>query len=148
MTTGMSSGGSSNQVTNFSVKISILPSSYGHIQKGGDSPFRPGMTATVDVLTEQTKGVLSIPIKSVTMRPDTTGGNENRTCVFVFNESMGKAVLRFVKTGIQDDQYIQMLEGISAEEQIITGPYEEIAKSLNNGDLVKKGEAVVTTKTS
>jgi HlyD family secretion protein len=53
-----------------------------------------------------------------------------------------------VKTGIQDDQYIQMLEGISAEEQIITGPYEEIAKSLKNGDLVKKGEAVVTTKTS
>lgn len=73
MTTGNLSGGSNNQVTNFSVKISILASSYAHLTSSSDSPFRPGMTATVDVLTKREKGVLSIPIKSVTMRPDTAG---------------------------------------------------------------------------
>ena len=146
MTTGNLSGGSNNQVTNFSVKISILASSYAHLTSSSDSPFRPGMTATVDVLTKREKGVLSIPIKSVTMRPDTAGGTESRICVFLLDESKGKALLRYVKTGIQDDQYIQVIEGMVIEEQVITGPYDEIAKSLNNGDVVKKGDLVTLNK--
>jgi HlyD family secretion protein len=137
-----------NQVTNFSVKISILPSSYAHIQTGKDSPFRPGMTATVNVLTKRSKGVLSIPIKSVTMRPDTVNASESKTCVFVYDETNHKAQLRFVKTGIQDDQFIHVLEGIQLEEQVITGPYDEIAKSLNNGDQVTKGELEKVNKPS
>ncbi len=137
-----------NQVTNFSVKISILPGSYSHIQSGKDSPFRPGMTATVNVLTKRSKGVLSIPIKSVTMRPDTVNTSESKTCVFVYDEASHQARLRFVKTGIQDDQYIHVLEGIQLEEQVITGPYDEIAKSLSNGDQVTKGELEMVNKPS
>ena len=137
-----------NQVTNFSVKISILPGSYSHIQSGKDSPFRPGMTATVNVLTKRSKGVLSIPIKSVTMRPDTVNTSESKTCVFVYDEASHQARLRFVKTGIQDDQYIHVLEGIQLEEQVITGPYDEIAKSLSNGDQVTKGELEKVNKPS
>jgi len=147
MSTGNLSGASNNQVTNFSVKISILASSYAHLTPSADSPFRPGMTATVDVLTKKEKGVLSIPIKSVTMRSDTTGGSDSKTCVFLLDESKGKALLRYVKTGIQDDQYIQVLEGMLIEDQVITGPYDEIAKSLNNGDVVKKGDLVTISKT-
>jgi HlyD family secretion protein len=137
-----------NQVTNFSVKISILPGSYSHIQSGKDSPFRPGMTATVNVLTKRSKGVLSIPIKSVTMRPDTVNTSESKTCVFVYDEASHQARLRFVKTGIQDDQFIHVLEGIQLEEQVITGPYDEIAKSLSNGDQVTKGELEKVNKPS
>ena len=80
------------------------------------------------------------------MRPDTAGGTESRTCVFLLDESKGKALLRYVKTGIQDDQYIQVIEGMVIEEQVITGPYDEIAKSLNNGDVVKKGDLVTLNK--
>jgi HlyD family secretion protein len=139
---------SNNQVTNFSVKISILPTSYSHLQTGKDSPFRPGMTATVNVLTKQTKGVLSIPIKAVTMRPDTNDVNESKTCVFVLDEANQKVQLRYVKTGIQDDQFIHVMEGIQLEDQVVTGPYEEIAKSLNNGDQVKKGDLEKVNKPS
>lgn len=146
MTTGGMTGSSNNQVTNFSVKISILPGSYAHLTSSTDSPFRPGMTATVDVLTKKAQDVLSIPIKSVTMRPDTSGNKESRTCVFLLDEPNGKALLRYVKTGIQDDQYIQIIEGMTEMEQVITGPYDEIAKSLNNGDVVKKGDLVAISK--
>ncbi len=139
ITTGASA--SANQVTNFSVKVSILPSSYQHLMKGqaGDSPFRPGMTATVDIQTEKVKHTLSIPIKSVTMRPDSSEHMENKTCIFVFDDADKKVHLRFVKSAIQDDQYIQILEGVKESDQVITGPYDEIAKLLNDGDVVKIG---------
>ncbi len=135
-------GASSSQVTNFSVKVSILPSSYAHLMKGEvDAPFRPGMTATVDIETEKIKHVLSIPIKSVTMRPDSSSGGESKTCVFVFNENEKKARLKFLKTGIQDDQFIHVPSGLNEQDKIITGPYDEIAKMLNDGDVVEIGEA-------
>jgi HlyD family secretion protein len=66
--------------------------------------------------------------------------------VFLFDEPNGKALLRYVKMGIQDDQYIQIVEGMTDNEQVITGPYDEIAKSLNNGDVVKKGDVVSISK--
>lgn len=141
MTTGAMSGASNNQVTNFSVKISILPESYQHlIQAGGvDSPFRPGMTATVDILSEKVEQVLSIPIKAVTTRPDSVKTDEMRTCVFVL-ETDGKAKVKYVKTGVQDDQFIHIVDGIKKEDQVITGPYDEVAKTLNNGDAVVVGD--------
>jgi HlyD family secretion protein len=141
MTTGAISGASNNQVTNFSVKISILPESYQHLlQSGGvDSPFRPGMTATVDILSEKVEQVLSIPIKAVTTRPDSVKTDEMRTCVFVL-ETDGKAKVKYVKTGVQDDQFIHIVDGIKKEDQVITGPYDEVAKTLNNGDAVVVGD--------
>lgn len=145
MTTGV--GATNSQVTNFSVKVSILPASYSHLMKGeGDSPFRPGMTATVDIETEKIKHVLSIPIKSVTMRPDSSASGQSKTCVFVYSEADKKAKLKFLSTGIQDDQFIHVPQGLSEQDRVITGPYDEIAKLLNDGDVVEIGDVFEEAK--
>jgi HlyD family secretion protein len=145
-----------NQVTNFSVKIRILPESYAHLMTGkGDnySPFKPGMSATVDIITEKSDRALSIPIKAVAARDDTTSASildklsaekasdntpdEPFTVVFVRNQSTDVAEIRVVKTGIQDDKFIQITEGVADDEEIITGPYEVVAQSLKPGDKIK-----------
>lgn len=148
-----------DQVTNFSVKVRILPESYAHIVSDSAStisPFRPGMSAAVDIQTDRVSNVLSIPIKAVTSREDTTATRlmdriknksaadkgksekpeEPFTCVFVVNEAKQEAVLRVVKTGIQDDEFIQIREGLAAGEKVVTGPYDEVARKLDPGDRV------------
>ena len=141
-----------NQVTNFSVKIRVLPESYAHLMKDqGEnySPFKPGMSATVDIITQKTDRALSIPIKAVAARDDTTSASildklsresaenapeEPFTVVFVRNPETDLAEIRVVKTGIQDDKFIQITEGIGENEEIVTGPYEVVAQSLKPGD--------------
>jgi HlyD family secretion protein len=63
------------------------------------------------------------------------------TVIFVFNESTGKAELRAVKTGIQDDKYIQIASGVTENEEVITGPYDQVAHQLRAGAEVKKKSA-------
>ena len=148
---------SMDQVTNFSVKVRILPTSYEDLAAGqplGFSPFRPGMSADVEIQTSQESAVLTIPIKAVTSREDTAAVAANKwkqkaesdesdapkepfTVVFVLNESTNSAELRVVKTGIQDDRYIHILEGVNENEKVITGPYEEVSRKLKKGDKVK-----------
>ncbi len=141
---------STNEVTNFSVKILVLEESYADLLKGqapGYSPFKPGMSATVDIETETVVDVLTVPIKAVTSRDDTssvksdddTKLKEPLIAVFVINES-NEALIRVVKTGAQDDEYIHIKEGLNEGEEVITGPYEEVAKRLKNKDKVKKEE--------
>ena len=141
---------STNEVTNFSVKILVLEESYSDLLKGqaaGYSPFKPGMSATVDIETETVMDVLTVPIKAVTSRDDTSSvksGDEKKLkepliAVFVLNES-NEALIREVKTGAQDDEYIHIKEGLKEGEEVITGPYEEVAKRLKNKDKVKKEE--------
>ena len=118
-----------DQVTNFKVKVRILKESYLDLVEGKSenfSPFRPGMTATVDVITKRKEKVLAVPISSVVIKSDTTavysaetedgdkeGAKEAVTstkkleCVFV--KVGGKAKIRIVKTGIQDDTYIEIV---------------------------------------
>ncbi|MFM1932466.1 MAG: hypothetical protein RL226_1769 [Bacteroidota bacterium] len=146
---------SMNQVTNFSVKVRILPESYAHLTAGKPdnySPFRPGMSATVDIITETASNVIAVPIKAVTTRSDTTSNawskftkNEDTTdefseqeelvCAFVFEN--GKAKIRVLETGIQDNKYIQVLSGINEGETIITGPYDEVDRKLKSGKTVE-----------
>lgn len=145
-----------NQVTNFSVKIRVLPESYARLMEGkGEnySPFKPGMSATVEIITEQTDRALSIPIKAVASRDDTTSASildkiseapstsetpeEPYTVVFVRNPQTDLAEIRVVETGIQDDKFIQITKGISENEEVITGPYETVAQKLKPGDHVK-----------
>jgi HlyD family secretion protein len=142
-----------NQVTNFSVKIRILPESYAHLMEGkGEnySPFKPGMSATVDIITEKSDHALSVPIKAVAARDDTTSASlldklnndkaedekpeEPYTVVFVRNAETDKAEIRVVKMGIQDDKFIQILEGITENDEIVTGPYEVVSQTLKPGD--------------
>ncbi len=154
------SGISADQVTNFDVKIRMLPESYSNLKVKGQpaaSPFRPGMSATVDIRTESAYRVLSIPIQAVTTRQDTTASGKKsaekkpgsnpesgqitatdapqQEIVFVVSE--GKAVRRNIKTGIQDNAYIQILEGLDVGEEVVTGPYRAVSRSLNDGDAIK-----------
>jgi len=162
-----------DQVTNFSVKVMILPESYTHYSAGKPenyspfkpenySPFRPGMSATVDIVTSRADNVLCVPIKAVTTRSDTSSmslsermkanvANANQSVsteplmvVFVMNESGNSVQIRPVKTGVQDDSYIHVLEGIKEGEEIVTGPYELLSKQLNPGDKVKKSSGMMT----
>ncbi|HLT41876.1 MAG TPA: efflux RND transporter periplasmic adaptor subunit, partial [Sphingobacteriaceae bacterium] len=147
---------SADQVTNFMVKVRISPDSYKDLMGDNEltSPFRPGLSATVDVHTQKDSG-LAVPIQSVTTReiqdstgnrtvennPDSTA-NENsenssiEECVFVYKE--GKVILKPVKTGIQDDQYIRILSGLEAGEEVVISPFTAISKTLKDGSLVEK----------
>jgi HlyD family secretion protein len=145
----------SDQVTNFKVKIRILKESYQDLVVGKPvaySPFRPGMTATVDIITKTKKNVLSVPISSVVIKSDTATVKEVKIaenldekkalpksdkkyeCVFV--KVGGKAKIRIIKTGIQDDANIEVKSGLKKGDVVITGPYTTVAKDLNSGDLV------------
>jgi HlyD family secretion protein len=141
-----------NQVTNFSVKIRLLATSYSHLlEAGAKSPFKPGMSATVDILTGDIKGALTVPIKAVASRQDTSETEEDEisdvtssrdpfTVVFIMDEASSKARIRVVETGMQDDAFIAIRSGLSAGEKIITGPYEVVSRDLRNGALVRKKE--------
>jgi HlyD family secretion protein len=147
-----------DQVTNFKVKIRILKESYQDLLEGKPasySPFRPGMTATVDIVTKTKTNVLAVPISSVVVKSDTTAVKESKVdvaeptekepipkidkkleCVFV--KVGDKAKIRIIKTGIQDDTNIEVITGLKKGDVVITGPYTTVSKELNSGDKVTK----------
>lgn len=142
-------GVSADQVTNFAVKVRILPESYtgSQLKTGQSSPFRPGLSATVDIQTERTKGLV-VPIQSVTVRqeekkqedPTVNKANDEdkkerqkpKSKEYVFIVEAGLAKQIEVKTGIQDDQNIVILSGVKAGQQVVSGPYAAISKTLKD----------------
>ncbi len=155
-------GTSADQVTNFTVKIRILRDSYlSLIPKDNPqySPFRPGMSATVDIQTDKVMNVLSVPVQSVTTREDTTSygvkekkkkkgeaieevdtekKKEEKVIEYVFLMENEKAVLTQVTTGIQDNNFIEIKSGVKLNDEIITGPYKVVSKTLKNKTPVEK----------
>jgi HlyD family secretion protein len=139
---------SADAVTEFKVKIRILNSSYQDlVAEGKKYPFRPGMTASVDILTTTKNNALAVPLSAVTTRDnklDTLDGGITKSKELVFISENGIAKLREIKTGISDFENIEVLEGISEGEEIISGPYFVVSKQLKEGDNVKKMEAPKT----
>ncbi len=168
------SGLSTDQVTNFDVKVFILESSYKHVyDQGIRNPFRPGMSATVDIQTDFKFDIATVPIQAVTTRADSvlkadaeesqegeegspgsessagsqaavssssaasSDGDDDELIELVFTVVDGKAVVRRITTGIQDNSYIQILEGLDLEDEIIVAPYTAVSKKLKNGSLVE-----------
>jgi HlyD family secretion protein len=134
-------GVSADQVTNFDVKIRILPESYASLaEEIGSHPFRPGLSATVEIQTEMKNNILAVPIQSVTTRIDTTrivsaSKEDVRTLVFLTD---GKyALAKDVKTGIQDNNYIEILSGINENDRVISAPFSAISKKLSDSTLVE-----------
>ncbi|WP_281636366.1 efflux RND transporter periplasmic adaptor subunit [Flavobacterium marginilacus] len=145
-----------DQVTNFKVKVRILKDSYKDLVVGKPasySPFRPGMTATVDIITTTKTNVVKVPISSVVVKSDTTAvktgqadgpesdekkpapkSDKKLECVFV--KVGDKAKIKIIKTGIQDDTNIEVLSGLKKGDVVITGPYTTVSKELNSGDKV------------
>jgi len=157
-----------DQVTNFTVKIHILPSSYTDLMPQGtnDAPFKPGMSCTADIQVKSGKHILSIPIGAVTTRKgkglasDTSSGKNNSTNNSSNNSSStkaktqvapedsahecvfiyqnGKCKMVKVTTGIQDDSYIEIKTGLKENDEIISGPYTAVSQGLFDGSTVRK----------
>ena len=145
-----------DQVTNFKVKVRILKESYQDLLEGKPvtySPFRPGMTATVDIITKRKENVIGVPISSIVVKADTAAtkkfemkeeepedkkvaakSDKKFECVFV--KDGNKAKIRIVKTGIQDDTNIEVVSGLKKGDVVIVGPYTTVTKDLNSGDKV------------
>lgn len=165
-TTAASNTSSVDQVTNFNVKVRILPESYDdllRVENPNPSPFRPGLSATVDIQTQRDQG-LTIPIQSVTVRDEmnagggadstqnevasassaaTTGGartgsaeKKMKEYVFVYDGGQVKQVE--VTTGIQDDMYIRILSGLTEGDEVVTRPFNAISRTLKDGTRVEK----------
>jgi len=142
-------GNSADQVTNFDVKIRMLRLSYEEMLEGKDSnysPFRPGMSATVDIRTTSRMNVLSVPIQAVTTRKDSAASTGEKIVAEKDNESLKEVVFVIdgenviqtkVKTGIQNTQFIEVLEGVEEGDEIVTDPYTLISKTLEDGDKVE-----------
>lgn len=139
-----------DQVTNFKVKVKILKVSYEHLlvdKPESFSPFRPGMTATVDIITDRKDNVIAVPISAIVVKSDTsssTNGKKVKEPIVldkkfetVFVKKGEEAKLRVIETGIQDDEKIEITSGLEVGEEVITGPYNTVTKTLKSGDKVE-----------
>lgn len=131
-----SNGFNLDQVTNFSVKVGIDPESYQHLASdatSSQSPFRPGMSATVDLLTKSVTDIVSVPIQCVTTRKSEED-DKAELGVFLFdNETV---TWTKVETGIQDNRYIEIISGIENGATLVSGPYDMVSRKLEDGDTV------------
>ena len=128
-----------DQVTNFSVKVRLQPESYTELLttlEDASSPFRPGMSAKVDLLTRSTEAVVSVPIQSVTTRESEMDEEEDELGVFVLEPS-GEVRWQRVETGIQDNRYIEIKSGLDTTLTVVTGPYQSVSRTLDDGDSVE-----------
>lgn len=136
---------STDQVTNFVVKIQVDPSSYNSLATNLNKyPLRPGMSASVDIFTNQVKDVVAAPISAVTVREKKNALKDEKKIledsdfeevVFLMSGDTAKQVV--VKTGIQNDQFIHILSGLNKGDVVISGPYNTVAKELKSGEKVR-----------
>ena len=152
---------SADAITEFEVRILILRSSYEDlVREGNRFPFRPGMTASVEILTSTKTDVLAVPLAAVTTRnPDLDAVAEDKgrqqnnrqpqvvdeskkqekkkDLVVVFVKENGKARMVEVKTGISDYDNIEVISGVTDGQEVVTGPFLAVSKRLKDGDEIK-----------
>jgi len=129
-----------DQVTNFTVEVLILKETYADLMKNDNSiPFRPGMSASVEIQTKKVSDVLTIPIQAVSTRSES--GDTLKTAKdmeeVVFTIDSAKVVKKPVKTGIQDESYIQVLSGLNNNQEVIIAPFRTVNKKLKGGEEVE-----------
>ncbi|UZR94146.1 efflux RND transporter periplasmic adaptor subunit [Chondrinema litorale] len=156
--------GVGDQVTEFEVKILISDEAYKELMNNDKieaaitpttSPFRPGMTASVDIITEEKKNILGVALSAVTTREDkksnvneerpgqntsNTAKKEDKIKEVVFRVVADSVEMVEVQTGISDFDHIQITSGLAEGDQIVTGPYIQVSKMLNGGDPVETME--------
>jgi len=146
----------SSDVTQYKVYIRLLPESYKDLLGKGAFPFRPGMSANADIQTKTHVNVMSVPINAVTTRdkndslktdkkkadeesslkPASETDDDLEVVVFIIDKE-GKVSKKKVKTDIQDINYIEITEGLKEGEEVVTGPYDVVSKTLKTGKKVK-----------
>ena len=140
---------STDQVTNFEVKVRLLKSSYVDLLEVSTAPFLPGMSANVEIQTLVKDNIPCLPIEAVGTRVQEDSANistEEELDEVVFSISKSKAVLNIVKTGIQDSRYIEIREGLKVGDKVIVGPYDAVSKKLDNDQKIKITEKKVMNK--
>ena len=140
---------STDQVTNFEVKVRLLKSSYVDLLEVSTAPFLPGMSANVEIQTLVKDNIPCLPIEAVGTRVQEDTANistEEELDEVVFSISKSKAVLNIVKTGIQDSRYIEIREGLKVGDKVIVGPYDAVSKKLDNDQKIKITEKKVMNK--
>ncbi len=136
-------GASPDQVTNFEVKIRMINGSFATLVPDyGENPFRPGMTATVEIITNKMRDALVVPIQAVTVRSDTSSNavsyervlseDVDESFEVVFTPDGMKAGLLVVESGIQDDEFI-IVTGVEDSTEVVTGPYSAVSRNLKRG---------------
>ena len=150
----------SDQVTNFEVRISIDPASYKDLISGNNPyPFRPGMSSSVEIYTERKEGIVGVPIQAVTTRNLDEDKNKKKRRAntddseeekaeedlkeVVFLVSGDTVKMLEVQTGIQDDDYIEIksgVAGIQIGDEVVTAPYSAISRKLEEGERIQKVE--------
>ncbi len=143
-----------NDVTQYKVYIRLLPESYKDLLAKKIFPFRPGMSANADIQTNTQKNVLSVPINAVTTREknematlETKNNDEEMKAsapsvddldvvVFLIDKT-GKVKKQKVTTGIQDINYIEIKSGLQLGQEVVTGPYDVVSKTLKDSSEVK-----------
>lgn len=141
---------SSDQVTNYTVHILILPSSYQDLAAtlpAGKFPFKPGMSSSVEIQTNRQSNILSVPVNAVTTREwsdsvikknaDNKVADKVRQVVFVYDDKTKQVSIRDVKTGLQDNTYLEITDGLKENEQVVVAPYGAIARILSDKSKVK-----------
>jgi HlyD family secretion protein len=121
------------QVTKFEVKITLIPSSYAHLVNNKNLlPFRPGMSASAEIITDRKEKIICVPIQSVSLRDlnEEDDFEEKTQVVFIYRE--GKVFLSEVKTGVQDDVNIEVLSGVKVGDKIVSAPFKAISKELED----------------
>ena len=154
-------------VTEFEVRIRLINESFKSLkQSGRNTPFRPGMTASVDIITNQKNNILTVPLSAVTTRPaDFLTGKtklndrpkdaaeedkrpKEELIELVFLNQNGKAVAQKVKTGISDFDNIEITEGLKEGQEVISGPFRAVSKSLKNNEIIVVKDASTIAKES
>lgn len=125
-----------DQVTTFDVKILLIPETYNQlVTQLNPFPLRPGMSANVDIITQIKYLILAVPLESVTTRnidkTDSLDSQQNKEVIFIVDKNM--AVIQPVVTGIQDNNYIEIISGVKEGDKVITGPFSAVSKKLTNG---------------
>lgn len=149
---------SAEAVTEFKVDVRLNPKSYQELLRTNPYPFRPGMTASLEIATDFRPKALSVPLAAVVARSlkkeNEANGNEKakeemteaekrrqdaseQKAEVVFVYANGKAEMRKVKTGIADFEHVEIIEGLKEGEKVITGPFSALTKTLNDGDEVR-----------
>ena len=126
---------SPDAVTEFKVKIRVINDSFKDltIEEGIENPFKPGMTASVEIITQEKNDILLVPISSVTTKneKDSLGNESIKQVVFIAED--GKTKMVEVETGISDFENIEILSGLNKNDKVVSGPYIAISQKLKEG---------------